>query len=187
MTSDSNAKSVAMTPEVWREALLENLNQGGKVCRRAARYIAKHDVEIGFSKQNTGARWTADGRIELNDKHYSLSTNPANPYLLSLIIHEVVHLEQGIYRALSVEGEYEAWRSQIAAREELGKPVRSRYWRAIAQLPSLPTKRDLLLARSAMMKATSWTYLIWLLPIRPSRTYAAIVGGVGKIFDRKRR
>ena len=180
-TNDTAASSVA-----WRETLLANLAQGGKVCQNAAEYIADHNVAIGFSQQSTGARWTLDGCIDLNEQYYSLKTDPADPRMLAIVVHEARHLEQGFGRALSVEGELEAWQTQYRALEELGRPIRGAHWDALMRLSPPLNRKDLRAAASTMRKAAGgWRYLIWLLPLRPKKVLATIVGGVSKL-KRKR-
>ena len=171
----------------WRDAVLTNLMQGGPVCRHAAQYILDNDAEVGFARQSTGARWTLDGRIELNSKRHSVATSPANPRLMGIIVHEATHLEQGISLALSVEGEVGGWKSEFLARAELGAPIQNPHWKAIAKVPDPPTDRDLRMARSEMLQIAGYRYLIWLLPLRPNAlTFPA--KGIGKIIsDRRKR
>lgn len=155
----------------WREAVLGNLTRGGPVCQRAAQYILENDkVEIGFSRQSTGARWTLKGNIELNVAYYPFKTrtNPSNPQLLGAIVHEAVHLEQGAALALSVEGEVGGWKAEHDARAELNAPIKNIHWKAVALTPDSPTNQELCQARSEMLKMTGYRYLVWLLPLRPN-------------------
>jgi hypothetical protein len=148
--------------------VLANLRAGGPVCQRAAEYIARHDVRIGFAKQGTGARWTLDGRIELNPRYYPPDISPADPRLLGAIVHEATHLEQGPALALSVEGEVEGWRAELEARAELGDPIPGTYWQRLTSIPGPPTDQDLREARAEMLRVAGRRYLIWLLPLRPN-------------------
>ncbi len=153
----------------WRAAVLDHLmTAGGPICRRAAHYIRAHDVPIRFAQQSTGARWTLRGDIELNEPAFSLQTDPTDPRALGLVVHEALHLEQGIGLALSVAGEVGGWQAEFAARAELGAPISSVHWRTVAQLPNPPTDDDLRVARSAMLQMAGYRYLIWLLPLRPN-------------------
>ena len=175
-----------MSMPEWRDALLTNLMQGGPVCRHAAQYILDNDVEIGFARQSTGARWTLDGRIELNSKRHSVATSPANSWLMGIIVHEATHLEQGVSLALSVEGEVGGWKAEFLARAELGAPIQNPHWKAIVQVPDPPTDRDLRIARSRILQMTGHRYLIWLLPLRPNPlTFPA--AGIGKIVSGRRK
>ncbi|MBN1179630.1 MAG: hypothetical protein JXD18_10480 [Anaerolineae bacterium] len=171
----------------WRAAVLKNLAQGGPACQHAAKYLADNDIDIGFAEQSTGARWTMDGRIEVSAKHYSLETDPANPWLLGAVAHEAAHLEQGLGLALSVAGEVAAWRVEYLVREELGAPIKDPHWKVVAQTPAQPTRADLRKARAEVLEKTGYGYLIWVLPLRASRLIGAVVGGARKLIARKRR
>ncbi|HET89885.1 MAG TPA: hypothetical protein ENN99_03970 [Chloroflexi bacterium] len=153
----------------WRAAVLDHLmTAGGPACRHAAHYIRAHDVQIRFARQSTGARWTLRGDIELNEPAFCLQSNPTDPRLLGLVVHEATHLEQGIGLALSVAGEVRGWQAEFAARAELNAPIPAIHWRTIAQLPDPPTDADLRLARAGMLRMAGYRYLIWLLPLRPN-------------------
>lgn len=162
------------TPSAWRSAVLEHLEKDGQeVCQHAAQYIREHNVEIGFAKQNTGARWMLNGNIELSSGKFpsQLGTSPTNVSMLGLVVHEAKHLEQGMSLALSVEGEVGGWTAQYEAHKELGRPIAGKYadnWKAIASIPDDCETRDLRLARCQMLYMEGYGYLIWLLPLRPN-------------------
>jgi len=98
--------------------------------------------------------------------------------MLSLIVHEARHLEQGPLLALSVLGELDAWQIQYDALRELGEN-RPQDWvknlDLIRKLPSPSTgpvsDADLELARGLMLDSQGWGYKIWLLPLRPEGWY----------------
>lgn len=100
-----------MPSEDWTNALLETLSAAGEEGRQAALYLRARGVRIGFwrARRSVGAFWTVFGRIYLNSQHYTQSTSLDNPYLLSLLVHEACHLRQGLFVALSVYGELQAW------------------------------------------------------------------------------
>jgi len=155
----------------WREAVAKMLMSGGPTCQHAAQYIVDNDVQIGFAEQShSDARWTLDGRIELDPRRYSMDDMSAE--LLGAIVHEATHLEQGLFLRLSVEGEVGGWRAEFDARAELeqagfGLSIDDPHWINIAiNVPASPTDRDLRYARSEM-REYSPGYLIWLLPLRP--------------------
>jgi hypothetical protein len=152
----------------WRAAVLENLEQGGPTCQHAAQYIREHNVAIGFARQSTRARWTLSKKIKLNPRYYSLATDPANVDLLSAIVHEARHLEQGIALALTVWGEVGGWRADYDAAAELHAPIRDIRWEAVARVLEPPTDDDLRRARREMLALAGWRYLVWLLPLRPN-------------------
>jgi len=152
----------------WQAKSLASLLESGPVCQHAARYIIANDVEIGFARQSTSARWTLDGKLELSSAFYSLETDPASPQSLGSIVHEATHLEQGAALALTVAGEVGGWKAEYAARHELGQPIGDPHWEAVYSTPELPTRRDLRRARREMLQMTGYHYLIWLLPLRPN-------------------
>ena len=91
-----------------------------------------------------------------------------DPQLLGVIVHEVVHLEQGAALALSVAGEVEGWKIEYNARRELNAPIQNPHWAAVAHTPDSPTDRELRQARREMLQVTGYRYLVWLLPLRPN-------------------
>lgn len=97
----------------WTNALLEILSSTGEGGRQAALYLRTRRTRIGFrrARRSVGAFWTIFGHIYLNSRHYTQSTSLTDPYLLSLLVHETRHLQQGLLTALSVYGELEAWQA----------------------------------------------------------------------------
>lgn len=116
--------------------------------------------------QPTGARWTALGHIELNPSNVADEI-----YALSLIVHEVRHLRQGILGALSVRGELEAWQEQFVYLKSLtGKySAVPRHQTIIEELMilSLDDRADLQRARQLMREVGGKKYRIDLLPLYP--------------------
>ncbi len=156
------------TPSTWRNAILEHLEKSGPVCRHAAQYMRENDIEIGFGKQKTGARWTLEGNIDMNPEWFParMETNPTDAIMLGLIVHEAKHLEQGTALALSVQGELGGWQAQYKAHIELGSPIEEdEHWKAINTLDERTSKK-LRQARREMLRKEGFGYLIWLLPLR---------------------
>jgi len=111
--------------QAWQTEVLVNLLNAGPVSQHAAQHIMDNEVEFTFGRQlASGAAWTLASNIQLNSKNYSLQTTSTDhAWMLSLIVHEVKHLEQGAPFSgvpLSVEGELEAWQTQYQAMVELG-------------------------------------------------------------------
>lgn len=104
------------TKEMWKKAILNKLVEIGGLGKETSEYIQQHNVRIHFKKhsKSTGARWFLFHQISLNTQHYSPDSKLDNPKVLSLLVHEVHHLKQGILTALSVYGELDAW--QVEAR-----------------------------------------------------------------------
>jgi hypothetical protein len=90
----------------WLDKLIARLDETGPEGRAARDFLRARRVRVGLRPQPTGARWTVLGHIELNPSQLA-----DEAYALSLIVHEVRHLKQGILGALSVRGELEPGRS----------------------------------------------------------------------------
>ena len=154
---------------VWTNHLLESLDQMGEAGRDAAKYLRDHRTYIGFRRvrKNVGAFWTVIRTIHLNTMHYFLESDPADPRVLTLMIHEVKHLQQGLITALSIYGELEAWQLQFRLYHQMTKVT---VHTAIEELLSLPLgwDRDILRrARGLMQDYASKGYRADLLPLYP--------------------
>jgi hypothetical protein len=153
----------------WTNHLLESLDQMGEAGRDAAKYLRDHRTYIGFRRvrKNVGAFWTVIRTIHLNTVHYSLESNPADPRVLTLMIHEVKHLQQGMITALSVYGELEAWQLQFRLYHRM---TNVKMHTAIEELLSLPLGWDravLHRARELMQEYAGKGYRADLLPLYP--------------------
>jgi len=154
---------------VWKAKLLEALTRLDEPGRDAAEFLRARKTFIGFWKvrKNVGAFWTILGTIHFNSIYYSRNTELTDVGLLTLLIHEVKHLQQGIFLALSVYGELEAWQLQFQLYHELTKtPMHP----AITELLSLPLKydRDVLKRAVRLMQAYAGNgYRADLLPLYP--------------------
>lgn len=154
----------------WLADLLACLQHSGPQAQAAARYILEKKVRLGIHAQPTGARWRPGPRIDLHPRY--LEGLPQAVYPLSLVIHEVFHLQQGPLTALSVFGELQAWQAQfhfIRSRvapyaEPPGKD------QLIGQLMLLPLGWDrtvLARARSLMKEYAGTRYRADVLPLYP--------------------
>jgi predicted SprT family Zn-dependent metalloprotease len=148
------------------EKLLARLDETGPEGRAARDYLVGRRVRVGLRPQPTGARWTIFGRIELNPSQLA---NEA--FALSLIVHEVRHLKQGLFGALSVRGELEAWQEQFAFLKSLtGRYAASPRHNAIIEelmTLSLNSRTDLQRARVRMREYAGKKYRINWLPLYP--------------------
>ena len=155
---------------MWLDDLLAELNKSGLQGQAAFQYLTGHNVKVGFHDQPTGARWTITGDIEL---HPRFANGPSNaPYPLSLVVHEVRHLQQGFFTALSVYGELDAWQVQFSFLKSLTgqyHPILNKN-SIIEDLMSFSAVLDRkILKRSIiLMKAYAGKgYLVNLLPLYP--------------------
>lgn len=158
-----------MTRAAWSQNLLLSLEQFGEEGQIAAAYLRTHKTYVGFWKvrKHVGAFWTPLRTIHLNTEYYSLATNPADPRTLTLLIHEVKHLQQGLVTALSVYGELEAWQLQFRLYHQ---KTNAKMHPAVEKLLSLPLNwdRDVLKqAQGLMQDFAGKGYRSDLLPLYP--------------------
>lgn len=158
-----------MTRAAWSQNFLLSLEQFGEEGQIAASYLRARKTYIGFWKvrKNVGAFWTPLRTIHLNTAHYSLQTNPADPRMLTLLIHEVKHLQQGYITALSVYGELEAWQLQFSLYHQ---KTSAKMHPAIKKLLLLPFGWDRIVlqqARELMQEFAGKGYRVDLLPLYP--------------------
>ena len=158
-----------MEHTVWLGNLLNAINELGEEGRVTVDFIRARGTKIGFKlvPPNVGAFWTVFGNIRLNSKYYSYSTSLEDIRLKTLIVHEVRHLKQGFFKALSVYGELEAWQLEFGIYHR----IKGKYPRpSIAELMSLPLEydRDVLKKAAKLMQDYAGKgYRIDLLPLYP--------------------
>ena len=148
------------------DKLLARLDETGPEGRAARDFLRARRVRVGLRPQPTGARWTVFGHIELAPSQLA-----DEAYALSLIVHEVRHLRQGLLGVLSVRGELEAWQEQFAYLKSLTGRYSSnqRHQAIIEELMSLSLddRSDLQRARQLMQEFGGKKYRIDLLPLYP--------------------
>lgn len=158
-----------MTRAAWNQNLLLSLEQFGEEGRIAASFLRRRKTFIGFwkARKHVGAFWTPLRTIHLNTAHYSLQTDSADPRMLTLLIHEVKHLQQGLVTALSVYGELEAWQLQFRLYHQ---KTDAKMHPAIEKLLSLPLSWDREVLKQAvifMQEFAGKGYRADLLPLYP--------------------
>ncbi len=143
--------------------LLQALAHSGAEGQIAYQYLNQFRVRVSVRNQFTGARWTIFRNIQLSPRYL----NPKEElYALSLLVHEVHHLRQGFFQALSVQGELEAWQLQFRFYQTLGTKNR---WAVIDTLATLDTasRTDLNHAVTLMRKFAGKKYHANWLPLFP--------------------
>ncbi len=161
--------SLKMEKVTWKKKLLSQLENLGAEGQAAAEFLHTHKTYIGFwrVRKNVGAFWTFLGTVHLNSFYYSINTEVDNIGMLTLLIHEVKHLQQGIFLAFSVYGELEAWQLQFRLYHQL---TRRPMHPAIAEMLSLPLAYDRVIlrhARDLMQAYAGKGYRADLLPLYP--------------------
>lgn len=164
-----------------KSAILTALEKLGEDGRSAADWLRVHHTQIAHRPQGraTAAMWWLDGNIYLNPRFCSLDSAPDHPLVLSLVVHETCHLQQGLLTALSVYGELEAWQKDFRMQCLLGRPTKHP---AVLELLGLPCVRDrevLRRARVLMQQYAGKGYRVDLLPLLPlpQELRCLLVGG----------
>src|SRR5215216_3568156 len=155
--------------------------------------LKKRRPRIGFHTQyQSGGGWTFFGNISLTPK-----TDPLSPYVLSLILHEVFHLNQPILMRLSMQGELRAWQYQKRTYPEIaatkGKAIGTKgeayaeggetneIWEELSRLAS-DSREDLEKAQ-ALMRKISAGYRSNALPLYPLPQELGFYLKQGKLKD----
>ena len=125
----------------WKESVLAKLADTGELGKEASEYIRGNKVRMHFKKysKSTGARWFLFKQISLNTRYYSYETDMNDPKMLSLFVHEVHHLKQGLLTALSVYGELDAWQVEYRFYKEIHP---TRLHPALEEILTLPLNWD---------------------------------------------
>ncbi len=133
-------------------------------------FIERKKIQIGCKGHGHGAAASWDvfnpRRIWLDDEYRDIGTLSADKFaeMLSLIVHEAVHLNQPFFKRLTVIGELEAWQTGFRVFRQLA----GRYPNALAarmmELPLQTNQNNISLTRQ-LMKQFNRAYLAeWLLP-----------------------
>ncbi len=158
-----------MNAKRWKHAVLEKLSETGDLGRDSAEFIRQRRVRMKFRRhsKSTGARWFLFRQITLNSRYYSPDTVLDHPDMLSVLVHEVHHLKQGVLTALSVYGELDAWQVGFRFYKSI-HPVKLQP--ALEELLSLPLSwdRDVLRRAAELMQiyAGKGYHINWL-PLYP--------------------
>lgn len=152
--------------------MLSKLSASGPSGRKAVDYITAKNVKLSFAAQPTGARWTPLGmtigpkEIQINPRQEASTKEAEDAWSISLIAHEAKHYEQGLFTALSVYGELEAWQLQMKVLRDLGVPPTNLELLAIERL-KLSHDPKVLQEAVRLMKQRDPNYRIDLLPFNP--------------------
>ena len=159
-----------MERSAWLNQLFEDLEKYGDEGRAAAAFLRRRRTRVSIkrAKPSTGAWWTIAKNINLNSRHYPTYDVTFNDTrVFTLIIHEVRHLQQGFFTALSVYGELDAWQLEwsIYYRKHKSYPHP-----AIDELMGLPLGWDRGVLRRAVQLMQAYAtknYRADLLPLYP--------------------
>jgi len=151
----------------FEQQIYEELGKESELTTREVEYISRKKIHIRFSEQKfSGARWTLFKNILLNSHSYSVSSDPSDPGLLSLVLHEIHHMRQGLITAMSVYGELDAWQVGYRFYQRLtGRTLKD----PLIQLLEIPLSwsRPNLVKAKQLMKEFSPGYRIDWYPLYP--------------------
>ncbi|MDD2921760.1 MAG: hypothetical protein PHQ36_05680 [Anaerolineales bacterium] len=153
----------------WREKFLEAVAACSNEGREAAEYIRARGTYIGLrgARKNVGAFWVLTRSIYFNAAHYSREDSIANPAAWTLLIHEVKHLQQGFFTALSIYGELEAWQIQFRLYKKITGQNLHPALEEIVSLPLNMERENLRRARKLMTDYAGVMYGANLYPLYP--------------------
>ena len=158
-----------MEHTVWQAQLLDAVAGLCEEGRVAVDFLKVRRTKIRFQsvRPNIGAFWTIFGNIRLNSHYYNYETPFDDLRVKTLVIHEARHLQQGLFQALSVYGELDAWQLEFGIYHRM----KGRYpHSAIAELMTLPLKYDRHVLKKAarlMQDYAGKGYRVDLLPLYP--------------------
>jgi hypothetical protein len=170
---------------VWLDQLLIHLGHSGPQGQAALQFLVKRGVKVMVHNQPTAARWTLTGNIQLHPRYTERA--PEDPYPISLVVHEVRHLEQGFFTALSVYGELDAWQHQFSLIKSFTGQyhLEGQYNEILSKLMSLDLGWDrgmLARARSLMQDYAGADYRIDLLPLYPLPQETFFIGTHKRLY-----
>jgi hypothetical protein len=155
----------------WFDPALDALAGLGPTSEALADFVVKRRVRLGFTPQrHSSATWFNWRRLRSGvylDTHYAIQ-RPDAPHISALVAHEVKHLQQGFWEALSVRGELVAWQVQHDVLGRLSCASSDPRWDGIAILRP-DSRSDLVLARALMKTIGGARYHIELFPLWPLR------------------
>ena len=157
-----------MKKQAWTEPLFENLEKTGEIGAQTVQFLREQRVLVTFKRDNpaVGAAWTIWRSITINTAHFTPEkTN--NPRLLSLLVHEVRHLQQGLLTALSVYGELDAWQIDFNFQKSLMGKYPTPEIEELCSLPLVFDRQVLQHTRQLMQAYAGKGYRIDLLPLYP--------------------
>lgn len=158
-----------MNHSEWLERYFKKVASSSEEGAEAVRFVREKKTRVGMkrARRSVGAFWTLGKSFYLNKLHYTMESALENPKAVTLFVHEVRHLQQGILTALSVYGELDAWQHEYRLYKKLtGKILKPE----LEELLTLSLGADRIALKQAqrlMTKIAGFWYLAWLLPLYP--------------------
>jgi len=153
----------------WREKLLQAVSACCEEGRAAADYLRERKTHIGLwrARKSVGAFWLFTRSVYFNARHYSPEEALRNPFAWALLVHEVKHLQQGFFTALSIYGELEAWQIQFRVWKKITGAALPPVLEELLALPLNFDRQNLRRARRLMTDYAGVLYGAYLYPLYP--------------------
>lgn len=157
-----------MPKQNWTELICECLEKTDEIGTQTAHFLRQHRTPVTFEKDkpSVGAAWTPWRSVKINTVYFT-PEKIDNPRLLSLVVHEVRHLQQGVFTALSVYGELDAWQVDFNFQKSLTGKYPAPIIEELCALPLEFDRQVLTRARDMMQAFAGKGYRIDLLPLYP--------------------
>ncbi|MEN9562328.1 MAG: hypothetical protein RIR73_572 [Chloroflexota bacterium] len=153
----------------WLEQYFQKVAESSEEGAEAVRFVRANNIRVGLrrARKSVGAFWKLGKAFYLNKVHYTAESALENPRAITLFVHEVRHLQQGVLTAMSIYGELDAWQIEFRLYKKLtGKTLKPELEELLAL--SLGYNRATLKhARQLMMKYAGFWYGAWILPLYP--------------------
>lgn len=153
----------------WQELYFQKVAESSEEGAEAVRYVREKKIRVGMrrARKSVGAFWTWERAFYLNKVHYTMESALENPRALTLFVHEVRHLQQGIPIAMSVYGELDAWQYEFRLFKKItGKTLKPELEELLA-MPLNFERTNLKHAQKLMTQFGGFWYGAWILPLYP--------------------
>jgi hypothetical protein len=153
----------------WQEKFLEAVANCCDEGREAVDYIRARKTHVGMkrARKSVGAFWTLAKSAHLNSAHYTPEAALISPNAWALLIHEVRHLQQGMFIAFSIYGELDAWQYQFQVLKKITGRALTPLAEEILALPVNMDRDNLQHARHLMTQMAGKNYGANWLPLYP--------------------
>lgn len=157
-----------MPKQNWTLPISEYLEKTGPIGAQTAHFLRERQTQVTFERDKpaVGAAWTPWRSVKINTVYFG-PEKIDHPRLLSLVVHEVRHLQQGLLTALSVYGELDAWQVDFNFQKSLTGTYPSPLIEELCALPLILDRQVLTQARALMQTFAGKGYRIDLLPLYP--------------------
>ena len=153
----------------WQELYFQKVAESSEEGAEAVRYVREKKIRVGMrrARKSVGAFWTWERAFYLNKVHYTMESALENPRALTLFVHEVRHLQQGIPIAMSVYGELDAWQYEFRLFKKItGKTLKPELEELLV-MPLNFERTNLKHAQKLMTQFGGFWYGAWILPLYP--------------------